>query len=320
MEKGDSHKVLVIKTGYTEFLDNGDGSMKVSLGDILRVTPLLYVYKNDNVTWLSDKYAFPLLEGNPYISRLMHLDFKNSMQLLNEDFDTVINLEKNPEICLLADKVNAWRKYGFRIDKRSGEIHAYDRAFEVFEVSSESEAKKRNKKTTQELLFEMVGQKWNGEDYVLGYQPKTREIYDIGFNTIVGGKWLLKAWPEKNWNKLESKLKQEGFSVSRQDKQGDEVLSNLFIYMNWLNSCRLIVTNDTLGTHLSLALKKKVLGLFGPTSDKEYYFYNRGKAIFPEEIIKCRPCYSKAKCQRGRNCMEDISLERVYQEIKELMK
>ena len=41
-----NHKVLIIKTGYSEFLDNGDESRKVSLGDVLRTTPLLHVYKN----------------------------------------------------------------------------------------------------------------------------------------------------------------------------------------------------------------------------------------------------------------------------------
>lgn len=314
----DNHRVLIIKTGYTEFLDNGDDSMKVSLGDVLRITPLLHAYKDDNVTWLTDKYAFPLLEKNPYINRLLHLDFWNSIKLLNEDFDTVINLEKAIEICQFAERVNAWRKYGFRIDRKTNEIHAYDRAFEVLAVVSEPKQKKENKKTTQELLFEMVGKKWNGEDYVLGYKPKTTEKYDIGLNTSVGSKWPIKAWPKKNWKGLEKMLMKKGFSISRQDKQDKKIFEELNLYMDWLNSCRLIVTCDSLGTHLALALKKKVIGLFGPTPSKEYYFYNRGGIILPEPVPECLPCFKK-KCYRKKTCLNDISVERVYNEIKQLM-
>ena len=35
--------------------------------------------------------------------------------------------------------------------------------------------KRTNKKTIQELLFEMVGLSWKGEEYILGYSPKNKE-------------------------------------------------------------------------------------------------------------------------------------------------
>src|SRR3989344_103664 len=95
-------KILIIKTGYSEFLDKEANLRKVSLGDVLRTTPLLHLYKNDYVTWVSDREAFPLLENNPYINRLLPLDFTTAMHLLDEEeFDTVINLEKNYDICKL---------------------------------------------------------------------------------------------------------------------------------------------------------------------------------------------------------------------------
>jgi heptosyltransferase-2 len=314
MKGGNVHRVLIVKTGHTEFLDSEDTSMRVSLGDVLRITPILNLYKSDEVTWLTDKYAFPLLEGNAYIRRLLHLDFFTAMQLLDEEFDTVINLEKVTEICRLVDRIHAWRKYGFRIDKRDGLVHAYDRAFEVLAVTSDSKYKKENKKTSQELLFEMVGAKWNGEDYVLGYQSRKKEIFDVGLNTLVGAKWPIKAWPDSNWDKLEERLCQHMLSVSRQDKQPKVVREDLKAYMDWLNSCRSIVTNDSLGTHLALALRKRVIGLFGPTPDQEYQLYGRGTILLPDPTPSCRPCF-KRSCERGRNCMEDITVERVFEEV-----
>ena len=44
-----------------------------------------------------------------------------------------------------------------------------------------------------------------------------------------------------------------------------------------------------------------------------------GKAVLPEPIPDCLPCFEPT-CKRGRYCMEDISVERVYKEISTLRK
>ena len=311
-------KILILKSGYSEFLFKKD-SDKPSFGDILRITPILHLFKDDDVTWVTDKAAFPLLEGNHYIKRLLQFDFNTVISLLDEDFDVVINLEKNQNLCKLSNKINAWKKYGFRFDNRKKKIEAYDNAFEVLAQGSDINIKLKSKKLSQELLFELMGEKWKGEEYVLGYKPKSKVIYDIGLNTRVGGKYPLKAWPDEHWDILEEKLIEKGFKVSRQDKQPTEVLSSLYKYMDWINSCKMIVTNDSLGLHLGIALKKKVIGLFGPTKSKEFYFYNRGKALLPKPKLGCVPCLNEeGKCPIGDDCMNRILTERVYKEVLKL--
>jgi heptosyltransferase-2 len=314
-------KVLIIKSGYSEFLLNKD-SDKPSLGDILRITPILHLFKNDYVVWLTDKSAIPLLEGNKYIDKVLPLDFSTTIDLLEEDFDIVINLEKNNNLCKLSNKINAWKRYGFRYDKNKNKAEAYDRASEVLAYGADINIKKKSKKLAQELLFELVGEKWKGEEYILGYKPKSKEIFDIGLNTRVGGKFPFKAWPDKNWDELEQLLIKKGFKVTRQDKQSQDVLSNLYNYMDWINSCKVIVTNDSLGLHLAIAMKKKIIGLFGPTKHEEVYFYNRGKAILPYPNLKCIPCLSEeGKCTSGDYCMKKILPKKVYAEtIKEIRK
>jgi heptosyltransferase-2 len=311
MEKRD---VLIIKTGYSEVLDIDQNSIQPSYGDILRTTPILHNFKGDNVTWLTDKAALPLLENNPFIKRALPLDFKTAMHLLEEDFDVLINFEKNHDICKFSDKINAWSKYGFRFDNKKKKVEAYDRASEAFAVSSIPEFKKENKKKVQELLFEMVGSKWDGEGYVLGYQPKTSETYDVLLNTLIGQKWSTKAWPKAYWDKLEELLEKDGLKVTRQDKQDKKILTNLYDYMDWINSSKLVVSNDSLGMHLAICFKKKVLALFGSTPSSEVCFYGLGKVIFPNPLPPCLPCFNSV-CKRGKNCMEDISPEEVHKEI-----
>jgi len=319
---GKKEKVLIIKTGYSEFLEEEKDSRIASYGDILRTTPLLHLYKNSHVTWVTDIKAFPLLEGNPYIDKLLRYDFTTALQLTSEEFDIVINLEKIPGICALSDKIRARKsRYGFTFNTQTGAAEALDKASNALTIGANPDLKKQNEKVLHEILFEMVGEQFKGEECILGYKPKTEEIYDVGLNITVGPKWPTKLWPRENWDILEKILRENGFKVSRQDSEENrqkKVLENLEAYMDWINSNKIIVSCDTLGLHLGIALKKRVLGLFGPTPHKEVHFHDRGKAIIPEPYLYCMPCFME-RCGRGINCMQSISPEIVFKEIKKLI-
>ena len=310
------NKVLIIKTGYSEFLDDRNNSRIVSLGDVLRTTPLLHYYGGENITWVTDPTAFPLLEGNKLIHKLLPYDFTTALQLESEEFDTVINLEKIPGICALSDRIRARKnRYGFTFNSQTGEAEAFAKAREILAVGCNPVTKKENKKTYQELLFELVDAKWTGEKYSIGYKPKNRIAYDVALNTQVGKKWPTKAWSDANWNCLEGLLVAKGLKVTRQDKQDKEVLNNLNRYMDWLNSAKSIVTNDSLGLHLGMALEKKVWCLFGPTPYLELYFYNDGEAITPDKTPRCMPCFKPTCKYYSSSCIDLIQPEKLSKKI-----
>ncbi len=313
-------KVLIIKIGYCELLDRGSNSRKISLGDVLRSTVLLHPYKNYEITWITSKEAFPLLENNPFIKkdRLLPFDFITASQMESEEFDTIINLEKVPGICALSDRIRERKsKHGFTFNTQTGKEQALENSAEILSFGVDPIYKKKNKKTFQEHLFKIVGKKWEGEEYVLGYVPPPKEEYDVGFNVKIGLKWPNKAWSLNNWDRLENLLDAEKISVTRQDKQPKEVLTDLKKYMGWINSSRVLVSNDSLGLHLGLALKKKVIGLFGPTSSREIYFYNRGEAILPNENLPCLPCFKPGCSPYKNSCIDLISPEEVFSLLKE---
>jgi heptosyltransferase-2 len=303
-------KVLIIKLGYSETLDKEVSEIS-SLGDVVRTTVILHLFKNDYVVWLTDEKAVGLLYNNPLIERIMVYNLNSVLQLENEYFDFVINFEKVPGICALTDRINAWKKLGFRFNPITGEAEAYEHSDFVMEIIKNDEVKKKYPHCWQESLFKVLGAVWHGEEYIIGYKPKTEVIYDIGFNYQVGAKWPTKAWKLSNWKELEKLCEKDGFSVSWQ-----RGLKNLYEYMDWLNSCKIIVSNDSLGLHLALGLKKKVIGLFGATKETEVYFYNRGIAIIPEKLEgrNCRPCYLP-ECKHNDPCINKINPETVYREI-----
>jgi len=299
-------KVLIIKVGYSETLDP-EVSNITSYGDVLRTTVLLNLYKGDNVTWLVDERAYPILQDNPFIDRILAHNSASVLQLLSEQFDTVINMEKVPGLCALADQIVARQRYGFRFDKKGDKAGAYEGTEKALSLCQDAEKKKNHNRYWQEHLFEMADAKWQGEEYVFGYRPKSEGIHDIGFNYVVGNKWPTKAWPMESWKELGRSLNGR-YSVSWQ-----RGLDNMYEYFDWINSCRLVVTNDSFGLHLAIAMKKQVVAIFGPTNPNETYLYERGITMNGQCLHM--PCYS-AVCRNDSNqCVSEISPEEVCSRI-----
>ncbi|MDD2751988.1 MAG: glycosyltransferase family 9 protein, partial [Candidatus Omnitrophica bacterium] len=111
---------------------------------------------------------------------------------------------------------------------------------------------------------------------------------------------------------LAQKLTQAGYTVSWQ-----EGLHDLYEYMDWINSCKMIITQDSLGMHLGLAFDKKILILFGPTDHKEVYTYGKARIIFPNQKCKFMPCIKPA-CKSGLHCMDTVDLDKVMKAVKSL--
>ncbi len=305
------NKTLIIKTGYSETLDQNI-SYKSSLGDVLRTTVILHLLKDNHVTWLVDEHAFKLLYGNPYIDRILIYNLNSVLQLQREKFDTVINFEKVPGLCSLADSVKAWRRFGFRLDEEKGEVLAYDCSDDVHSITQSINKKRFHKKNWQEALYEMMGHTWNGEKYILGYTPKTKVKYDVGLNWSVGQTYPTKAWPRSSWNALAKKLDSQ-YSYSWQ-----EGLECIYQYIDWINSCHLLVTSDSLVVHVGLALGKKIIVLYGPTHPGEVYLYGQGKTILPQSNFDCMPCLSP-ECSNEQFCMDFISHDMVLEQIESML-
>lgn len=305
-------RVLIIKPGYSETLDPDDSGM-VSLGDILRTTVILHLFPSDHyhVTWLVDQKGIPLLKGNSHIHRLLAINPFTPHLLLSEWFDIVVNFEKEPGICAVSDRIPAWRRYGFRLDPQSHSAVAYDYSDEALSFATDSAAKRNKSKSWSNILFEMLGHKYMGQSYLLGYRPRSEIRHDVGLNHLIGAKFPLKRWPTTKWNELHDKLLPQ-YSVCWQEGTND-----IDDYIEWIASCRVIVTNDSLGLHIALALNKPVVALFGPTVATEVEGERLIK-ILPPLDWDCIPCM-EFSCSKALPCIEQIPVESVCQAVVNLL-
>ncbi len=87
--------------------------------------------------------------------------------------------------------------------------------------------------------------------------------------------------------------------------------------------CNVVITNDTGLMHLAAARKKKVVALFGPTVREFGFFpYGTENIVVEDKTLSCRPCShigSKTCPKKHFKCMQDISSEKVYTEVKHIL-
>ncbi len=299
-------KILIVKTGETESFDLSSKHLGIiSLGDVVRTSTLLHAFKDDDVTWFTSQDAEKLLRGIPGLSVKTALD-----ELEMNSFDLVINLERTPAI-LAHLKPNS-KMCGFV----SGEGLFIDgKSFKLNDWLGLESIRSLN---WSEKLYALVGKKWRGENYILPremFLSSLENEFDIGLNWQVGSKWPTKKWHQAHWEKLHS-LFSDTHTVSWQ--QGFDDLSE---YMNWINSCKVLITHDSLGLHIARALNKKIIVLFGPTSSLETPLGTKAHALSALDTpgFDCLPCY-KEECHNKIHCMEYLSVEMVAGKLRTLLK
>jgi ADP-heptose:LPS heptosyltransferase len=75
---------------------------------------------------------------------------------------------------------------------------------------------------------------------------------------------------------------------------------------------QLIITGDSFGMHLAIALKKYVIAWFGLSCWTEIDLYDRGIKLFPDGLF-CAPCWKKV-CPYNLECIQMIDLEKIVKE------
>jgi len=64
---------------------------------------------------------------------------------------------------------------------------------------------------------------------------------------------------------------------------------------------------------MALALNRRTIVLFGPTSSAEIEMYGLGEKVIPQKM-ECLSCY-KAKCDLVPNCMDLISTDMLEEAV-----
>ncbi|HEV8051858.1 MAG TPA: lipopolysaccharide heptosyltransferase II [Parachlamydiaceae bacterium] len=83
--------------------------------------------------------------------------------------------------------------------------------------------------------------------------------------------------------------------------------------MALIESCDVMLTNDSGPMHIAAALNVPLVALFGSTSDVKTGPYGGGTVI--HKRVECSPCYKRV-CPIDFRCMKQIEVDEVYEEIR----
>ncbi len=300
--------VLIVKTGYSEFLAEEEEGATVSLGDVYRSTCLLWEYLDHDVSWLTSPKAVSLLPGDPLIKNVYLDDCEGWKKVSTKKFDLIINLERGERIKGLVNNIIS--KRFTKVINIPNRIPASPHHINGINGNSNGH-KELNTHAYQEYLFKLLNKNWNEQPYAI---PASANIttpiqFSVGFNHEVGPKWPTKAWPAGNWQSLAKKCDKDNISYSFQ-----EGFNDLEEYFSWILKHQVILTNDSLGLHLAIGFKRNVIGMFGATSPDQIYLYGLGESIFVNSSCPIAPCY-QSKCGHTSFCMETITPEYIFEKI-----
>ena len=156
-----------------------------------------------------------------------------------------------------------------------------------------------------------------------------------------GAGFFTKRWPVKKFETLIEIIQQEKklpivVFGGKEDNEIGKILSqpdnviNLCGKLSLLETACLLskgtalVSNDSGLMHMATAVKTPVVAIFGSTVKELGFFPFRSRSqVVENSILSCRPCshIGRNKCPKGHfKCMEDISVQQVYEEIHQFLR
>lgn len=334
----NKNKILIIKPS--------------GIGDIVHSLPVAigikHIYPNCEIHWLVfDKFE-EILHNHPYIDRVISWKYNGGLKeyfilikdLKKENYDLIIDLQVLLRSSFLGYMIRCKKVFSTSfvrefsypfvkpVAKFDKNLHAVERNYQVVEYLSKKE--KKQIPTPLELLPWF---KINEEQ-----DAKAKEI--LNFNSdrkyvliSLGSRGTHKIWPTKNFLALINLLYRYFSNIififvgSYNEQKLFKLIENDLIveYKNLIgkitlkdlpsivNLCSFTISNDNGIAHISAALDKPTLILFGPSNPNWFYPYNK-KSGYIYKNLPCSPCGIKTFCRNNR-CMNEISVNEVFDYI-----
>lgn len=286
-------------------------------------------YPKSYIDWVTHSSYQEIIQRNPYIRNTYFID-KDKEKLLSSYYDLIINCDEDFEACHLASHIFHNYLIGAYLHGKKP-VYTPNSAmwFDTGLISryglrKANVLKRENDKTYQELWYNVLGisykkqrphitltkeninfakkfaqkNKINGNNHIIGFNPGSSKRWwdkrmSLGDTVKLG--WeikdrhpeakiiLLGGLEETDRNGLIKK--RLPFLIDSGDK------NSIGQFAAIVNLCNTIITSDSLAMHMAVALKKKVIAFFAPTSHKEIELYNNGHKVLP--ISGCVGCYRK---------------------------
>jgi len=321
-----------------------------AMGDVLMTTAQLPAikrkYPQSTIYWITLNNAVGLLENNSFIDKVMPYSFETLSILQSLEFDIVMNVDKSMRSGSIAMQVKSKKRFGFGINKHGQIIPLNKGAAYNYELGMNDNLKfKINKRLGQDYLAETFNLDYKHDDYIFNFSDSEIQFIDeykkkinvgdkdevIGFNTGCSNLYPNKKMTiEQHVTLIEKFLLLKRFKIMllggpEDEDRNNEIAANFpgrIINTPTKDGVRkgacyesipqVIITGDSFGMHLAIAMKKYVIAWFGLSCWTEIDLYDRGIKLIPDGLF-CAPCWKKV-CPYNLECIQMIDLEKIVNE------
>ncbi len=286
-----------------------------SIGDIVLTTPIIRCIKqqvkNAEVHFLTKTQYASIVESNPYVDKVIHLDKSWLLmmhQLKLENYDYIIDLHHNLRTLRIKWQL---KSTSFSFNKLN--IEKWLRTALKINVLPKKHIVDRYFETLNEFEIENDGR---GLDYFIPEKDIVKQTdlptaHLFGFIAVViGAAHNTKRLPTEKIIELCNKISYPIILLGGKEdhKIGDEIEAaigpkvynacgkfNLNESADLVRQSKLIITHDTGLMHIAAALKKKIISIWGntiPAFGMTAYYGNTAieNKNFEVEHLSCRPC------------------------------
>jgi heptosyltransferase-2 len=321
-----------------------------AIGAVMRSTALLPSirrrFPGSHITWVTQRPADQILHNNPMIDRILTTTADDLLQLSVLEFDVALVVDKSLKAAGVLKATRADMVFGFTVEAASGAVlPATPAAEELWQIGL-SNGKKffQNQKTETQLVHEALELgTWHRDEYVLRLTDREQRDRDfrrstwarqrqvlVGLNTGCAPTIPAKKLTIEMHRDLVRRLNQELMVRVVLLGGRDETLRNQRIAHGLdailsptdrglrdgivsVAACDIVVTGDSLGMHLAVALKKWTVAWFGPTCAHEVDLYERGVSVLTQ--ASCSPCW-KRSCDKDPMCHDLVSVDTLIAGVK----
>lgn len=325
-----------------------------AMGDVLMTTAQLRAIREQwpkcFLTWITRSNAVGLLRHNAWIDRVVEWDEVTRMVLSRQRFDLVLNADKAADACAFVAGLNAAEVRGFTLSENGHVLPANEEAWYNFALGLDDHLKFRvNTRTGQEILAETWKLPWRKDPYLLTLSGEEQRFCDdrreewglrgkqvVGLNTGCSLLFPNKKLTVEQQALLARILARDEEIVllllgGREDSERMEEIATLAALpadrlritpsneglrrgICYEQLADVVVSGDSFGMHLAIALGKHVVAWYGVSCWEEIDLYDKGSKIIPAGL-DCAPCWKKS-CPHNLECMTRIDIEEVAARVR----
>lgn len=327
-----------------------------AMGDVLMTTAQLPALKRkfpeSTIYWVTLKNTAPLLFNNPLVDHVYTFSSESILIFQQMKFDYVMNVDKSQQSCALLNSLDSKNKLGFGLNSDGKLIPVNKGAYYNYQLGMDDHLKfKANQRTGQDYLSETFELEYQKHDYIFNLNDEEKEFISkfkkeigisdsdkvVGFNTGCSNLYPNKKMTiEQHVYLIQKLLDKKKYKIilvgGPEDTERNSEIYSHFKEKIISTPTRLgvrrgacfeaivnvIITGDSFGMHLAIALKKYVIAWFGVSCWAEIDLYDRGIKLFQEDLF-CSPCWEK-QCPYDLECIKMIDLDKMISEVDNYFK